>query len=114
MNSLKPLIQFIAGLCLVALVSCDSKPPLPIKVRQRDSRWSSGKVAIFTNTSMRTLSVAVYFKNPTFGRHKAFALVLKPGETTEFGGFDGWNGIPGDSVTLESHGYADGGYTFID
>lgn len=114
MISLKPIVQFIAGLCLMALASCDSKSPLPIKVRQREALLAGGKVAIFTNTSTRTLSVVARFKNPNFGTRKVFNLVFSPGEKQEIGGFEGWTVVPGESVTLESDGYTEASYTFID
>jgi hypothetical protein len=88
--------------------------PLPIKVRQRDALFAGGKVSIFTNTSTRTLSVVARFKNPTFGTRKVFNLVFSPGDKQEIGGFEGWTVVPGESVTLESEGYTEASYTFID
>ncbi len=114
MNMPNSFRLLIAALCLAGLVSCDSQPPLPIKVKQRNAVLAGGKVAIFSNTSMKTLSVAVRFKNPTFGERKGFNLVFSPGETKEIGGFEGWTVVPGDTVYIRSDGFTDAGYTFVD
>ena len=97
------------------LLGCDFiGPPLPVKVMQRNAVLAGGKVAIFTNTGHKTLSVAVVLENSSFQQRQRFNVVLEPGETKEIGGFEGWRVLPGETVKLSCEGYASAGYTFVE
>ncbi len=95
--------------------ACDAgKPALPVKVMQRNALIAGGKVAVFTNTGNKTLSVLVVLENKSFNERKRYDLVLSPGQTKEIGGFEGWTVVPGETVRLTSDGYASASYTFTD
>lgn len=113
-------IRKIAATCALALFTllvpaCDAgKPALPVKVQQRDALIAGGKVAIFTNTGNKTLSVVVILENASFKERKRYDLVLSPGQKQEIGGFEGWTVVPGETVRLTSDGYASASYTFVE
>jgi hypothetical protein len=111
----KNIFQIFLAAVLFCLAACDpvpERPPLPIKVYQRNALLAGGKVAAFENTSARTLSVRIVFENSTFKERKAFDLIIAPGETKEIGGFEGWKGVPGETFLLHSDGYKDITYRF--
>jgi len=93
------------------LAACDSKP-LPVELKQRRALLAGGKVAIFKNTSNKTLSVVAVFENAGFRSEHRFDLVLPPGESTKIGGFEGWQVQSGETVKLYSDGYETATYTF--
>ena len=116
MNIIKR-IAAVSALALFTLLTpaCDAgKPSLPVKVMQRNALLAGGKVAVFTNTGNKTLSVLVVLENASFKERKRYDLVLSPGETKEIGGFEGWTVVPGETVRLTSDGYASASYTFTD
>jgi hypothetical protein len=88
------------------------QPTLPVKVMQRNAILAGGKVACFTNTGKKTLSILVTLANSSFKERKSFPVVLAPGETKEIGGFQGWTGVPGESIKLSCDGYSSKSYTF--
>lgn len=116
MNTIKR-IAAVSALALFTFITpaCDAgKPALPVKVMQRNALLAGGKVAVFTNTGNKTLSVLVVFENASFKERKRYDMVLSPGETKEIGGFEGWTVVPGETVRLTSDGYASASYTFTD
>ena len=106
------VIAVIAAIAIPNIAQVANLPDLPVKVAQRNAILAGGRVAIFSNTGNKTLSVVVVFENPSFKERKRYNLVLNPAETKEIGGFEGWTLIPGESVTLSSEGYKSASYTF--
>ena len=116
MKTLKHIAAVVTlALCALLTPACDAgKPALPVKVMQRNALLAGGKVAIFTNTGNKTLSVLVVLENASFEERKRYDLVLSPGEKKEIGGFEGWKVVSGETVSLTSDGYASASYKFID
>ena len=73
MNTIKR-IAAVSALALFTLLTpaCDAgKPSLPVKVMQRNALLAGGKVAAFTNTGNKTLSV---LSSPPARRRRSEAL----------------------------------------
>lgn len=85
-------------------------PTLPLTISQRGALLTTGKVVIFGNTGTQTLSLVVKFENPTFKRTKRIALVLSPRQSEEIGSLEGWDGVPGERVTVVSDGFSSASY----
>ena len=107
--------------CLVAavffnnLLSCNGSrytplPSIPINISQRNSFSGATKVVRVTNTGKITLSLVIQIESRTFNKRKNFLSTLAPGGSGEVGWAEGWEGAPGEIVTVSSDGYRDSTY----
>lgn len=87
-------------------------PDLPLKVSFRKAKLNDSLVARFTNTSSdKFLTAIITFKNSTFNQVKQRKLSVGPGNTAEVGWAQGWKFMSGETIKIESVGFAALGVT---
>jgi hypothetical protein len=103
------LLAFLAAYtCSAQIDSVDAGARgLPLKISFRKSTLNDSLVARFTNTSSDVFLTAVAtFKNGTYNEVKQKKLNVGPGKTAEVGWAQGWRFMTGETITVQSQGYA--------
>ena len=80
-------------------------PEVPVTVSYRQAFAGPGLVAVFRNTSLKTLSVLATFFNPTTGQQRSSQLTITPQGVAEIGHAEGWAFASGDKITLKGADY---------
>ena len=89
-----------------------SLPELPVDEKTRQSAFGRGLVIQFWNRSQTMLPINVHVESPTMHTAKNVGFVLSPGNgMRELGWQQGWDGAPGDTVSISSDGYQTAHYT---
>lgn len=81
-----------------------SLPEATVNVAFRKAIFSSGHVAVITNTSPATISATITASRPS-GVGKRFDLTLDPNRPKEIGEREGWAFVAGDRVQVEQPGH---------
>jgi hypothetical protein len=81
------------------------KPAMPVEVTFRASYIGLGLVAVFDNTSARTLTLVLVMRNPTLATARRFTLELGPHESDSFGYFEGWKFASGDELMVYNNDF---------
>jgi hypothetical protein len=76
------------------------KPPMPVEITFRPSYIGLGLVAVFNNSSDRTLTLVLVMRNPTLATARRFSLELSPHASDSFGYFEGWKFASGDELMV--------------